>query len=112
LIEHITINNPISFNNRTVGIAINLTKLRWGNLKRTVGIEINNHIDDYSARGLHATLTDKDKTSTNSKNILSGYIRINNPVFYNQRYGKNLRIYDFQQNNNIKMQINWDARNK
>lgn len=109
LLENISINDPITFNNRTVGIAINLTKLRWGKLARKVSIEINNPVDDFSARGLHATLTGNDKNSKNSKNILSGYINVINPVFLNQRYGKNLRIYDFQKNNGIQINIKWEA---
>jgi len=112
LLENIVINNPITFNNRTMGITINMIKLRWGQLHRKVGITINNMIDDYSARGLHMTLTGDDQKSQQSKNQLTGNININNPIFFNQRYKKNLRIYDFQQRNGIDVHIFWDKKNE
>ena len=110
--ENITINEPITFNNKAMGIAINLVKLRWGLLTRNVGITINNPIDDYSARGLHMTLTGDDQKSQQSTNQLTGYININNPIFLNQRYKKNLRIYDFQQSNNITVNLKWNTEHK
>lgn len=111
LMENIIINDPVTYNNKKVGIAINLVKLRWGLLTRNVSITINNSIDDYSARGLHMSLTGKDKKSHLFQNKLIGYININNPIFFNQRFKTNIRIYDFQQNNGVTVNLKWNAAN-
>jgi|GEM_PF-496098 len=111
LIENIIINDPLTFNNKAIGIAINLIKLRWGLLTRKVGITINNSVDDNSARGLHVSLTGNNQQSRLAKNQLTGYINISNPAFHNQRYKKNLRINDFQQSNGIDVHIFWDKKN-
>lgn len=78
IIENIRINSPITYNNGMHGIVLSVGNLA-GELKKSISITINNHIDYFSTIGLGLAMTRKNLQYPNE---IGGVISINNSLFY------------------------------
>ncbi|WP_316742787.1 right-handed parallel beta-helix repeat-containing protein [Pedobacter antarcticus] len=86
VISNITIDNLITYRNSQDGLLIVLTKLPSQDFNNTVGININNHIDDgsYSAMRLGSGFRKADMR-------MSGSINVNNSKWKNCNWGLRFR---------------------
>ncbi len=96
-IKNININNVTTFNNQTGGIAINLNSFSTDNaqLKRTVDINIKNHLDDASSYALIYSINVDKKKFNPTGNILykdATWINQAGDLFWKTDYSKDVNI--------------------
>lgn len=100
IVNNISINDPISFNNGFHGILFALSS-QSGKVQRDVNIAINNSIDDQSAYGISFKLKQQ---RFNQGFTPIGMIKINNPTIKNSKV-KSLLFYPGNLDNTIKVNI-------
>ncbi|WP_160716094.1 right-handed parallel beta-helix repeat-containing protein [Chitinophaga solisilvae] len=77
VIDNISINSPVTFNNGSAGIVVSLGKLTGKSLK-DVNITVRNHIDDGSFIGFYVYGTKRELPQP-----MKGSINVENPVWKN-----------------------------